>query len=121
MKILIDECITNSTRLVLKEAGFHLINVEEILKPGVVDESIFEYATNHKLPILTHDRGFGIIYYYTQLKPPTTVVLQVLSPHPEATNDLLKRFLSHIDLASPQNYEKLILITRNNIRIRSKK
>jgi len=30
MELIIDECIAESTRLVLKEAGFKIINVEEI-------------------------------------------------------------------------------------------
>ena len=30
MEIIIDECLAKSTHLVLKEAGFSLINVEDI-------------------------------------------------------------------------------------------
>ena len=120
MEIIIDECLAKSTRLVLKEAGFSLINVEDILNPGVYDEKIFEYAVNQKIPIITHDRGFGILYHFSQLKPPTIVILQVLSPHPEATNKLLNKFLSQFDINKPQNSGKLIIISKNNIRVRSK-
>ena len=120
MEIIIDECIAKSTRLILKEAGFKIICVEDILNPSAEDEKIFECAVNQKIPIITHDRGFGILYHFSQLKPPTIVILQVLSPHPEATNKLLNKFLSQIDLNQPQNYGKLIIISKNNIRIRSK-
>ena len=120
MEIVIDECLAKSTRLVFKEARFNLINVEDVLFPGVDDEKIFEYAINQKIPIITHDRGFGILYHFSQLIPPTIVILQVLSPHPEATNELLNKFLSQFDINEPQNYGKLILISKNNIRIRSK-
>lgn len=120
MEIIVDECLAESTRLVLKEAGFKIINVEDILNSGVEDDKIFEYGANHKIPIITHDRGFGILYYFTQIKPPTIVILQVLSPHPEATNKLLSKSLSQININKPQNYGKLIIISKSNIRIRTK-
>jgi predicted nuclease of predicted toxin-antitoxin system len=120
MEIIIDECIANSTGLVLKEAGFKVINVENILDSGVEDEKIFEYGANQKIPIITHDRGFGILYHFSQIKPSTIIILQVLSPHPEATNKLLSKFLSQFDLSKPQNYGKLIIISKSNIRIRTK-
>ncbi len=120
MEIIIDECIAKSTRLILKEAGFKIINVEDILEPGVEDELIFEYASNHKIPIITHDRGFGIFHKFSQLKPPTILTIQILSPHPEATNELLSKFLSQFDLTRPENYGKLIIVSKNKIRIRPK-
>ena len=120
MEIIIDECIADSTRLVLKEAGFKIVNVEDILDSGVADEKIFEYAANQKLPIITHDRGFGVLYHFSNIDPPTTLILQVLSPHPEATNKLLSKFLSQVDITKPKNFGKLIIITKSNIRIRKK-
>jgi len=120
MEIIIDECIAKSTQLILKEAGFEIKNIEEVLEPGVEDEKIFEYAANQKIPIITHDRGFGNLYYFSQLTPHTIIILQVLSPHPKATNDLLLKFLSHFDLTQSKYSGKLILISKNNIRIRSK-
>jgi predicted nuclease of predicted toxin-antitoxin system len=120
MKLIIDECLAKSTILILKKAGFKIINVEEILEPSIEDDKIFEYAVNHKLPIITHDRGFGLLYRLFQSIPPTIIILQVLSPHPEATNNLLNKFLSKFDINQPKYYGKLIIVTENNIRIRSK-
>ena len=120
MKIIIDECIADSTRIVLKEAGFKIVNVEDFLDSGVADEKIFEYGANQKLPIITHDRGFGVLYHFSKIDPPTILILQVLSPHPEATNKLLNKFLSQIDINNPQNYGKLIIISKSNIRIRKR-
>ena len=42
MKIIIDECIAKSTRSCLIDAGFNIINVEDILNSGVEDEKIFD-------------------------------------------------------------------------------
>ena len=120
MKLLIDECLAKSTVLILKKARFEILRVEKVLKPGVEDNKVFDYAAKREIPIITHDRGFGILYHFSQLKPPTIIILQVLSSHPEATNKLLNKFLSQFDINKPQNYGKLIIISKNNIRIRSK-
>ena len=120
MDIIIDECISVSTRLVLKQVGLNIINVEDILHAGAEDEEIFSYASLNKIPIITHDRRFGEIYHFFHSEPPTIIILQVLSPHPEETNQLLTRFLEQFDLTQSKYYGKLILIARNNIRIRDK-
>ena len=57
MKLIIDECLAESTKKILKEAGFELLLVEDILKPGIEDEIIFEYGSKKKIPIITHNRG----------------------------------------------------------------
>ena len=120
MEIIVDECIAKSTRLILKEWGFEIINVEDILYSGVDDEKIFENSANRQVPIITHDRRFGLLYYHSRSKSSTIIVLQVLSPHPEATNQLLKKVLALINVNQPKNFGKLILISKNTIRIRSK-
>lgn len=120
MDIIIDECIAQSTRLILKQAGLTVINVEDVLHAGVEDEQIFNYASQNKTPIITHDRRFGEIYHFFQLEPPTIIILQVLSPHPKATNQLLTKFLTKFDFSQSKYIGKLILIAKNNIRIRSK-
>jgi predicted nuclease of predicted toxin-antitoxin system len=119
MEIIIDECIAGSTISCLIEAGFKVIKVEEILSSGVDDENIFEFAKSKDLPIFTHDRGFGVLFHFSKGDAPTIIILQVLSPHPEATNKLLKKSLLEIDLALPKYKGKLIIISRNDIRIRS--
>lgn len=118
MKIIIDECIAKSTISCLIDAGFNIINVEDILNSGVDDEKIFEYAKKEGLPIFTHDRGFGVLYHFSEGARPTIIILQVLSPHPKATNELLNKTLLKIDLNQPKYHGKLIIISEKNIRIR---
>ncbi|MBY8986774.1 MAG: hypothetical protein KGD65_17005 [Candidatus Lokiarchaeota archaeon] len=81
---------------------------------------MFEYAKNEDLPILTHDRGFGVLYHFSEGTRPTIIILQVLSPHPKATNGILNKTLSKIDLNQPKYHGKLIIISERNIRIRKK-
>ena len=120
MEIIIDECVAKSTRLCLIDAGFKIIKVEDVLNPGIDDKKIFEYANKNNLAILTHDRGFGVLYHFSKDTHPTVIILQVLSPHPEATNNLLKNTLLKIDLNKPKYQRKLIIVSKKNIRIRSK-
>lgn len=120
MDILIDECLAKSTQICLIQAEFNPINVEDVLGSGVDDKKIFNYAIKNNLPIITHDRGFGVFFHFSKQKPPTILILQVLSPHPEATNYLLKKSLSKIDFTQPKYHRKLILLSKNVIRIRSK-
>lgn len=75
MKIIIDECIAKSTRSCLIDAGFNIINVKDILDSGIDDEKVFEYAKNEDLPIITHDRGFGVLYHFSEGTCPTIILL----------------------------------------------
>lgn len=120
MKIIIDECLAKSTRTILKNAGYETINIEDVLEPGVEDEKIFEYSAQNRIPIITHDRGFGILFHFSKTFKPTIIILQVLSPHPKETNILLENSLNQIDWMELEKYGKLIIISRSNIRIRSK-
>ncbi|MBN1803514.1 MAG: DUF5615 family PIN-like protein [Candidatus Lokiarchaeota archaeon] len=118
MEIIVDECLAKSTISCLIKAGFKVLKIEDILQAGIEDEKIFEHAILKKLPILTHDRGFGVLHRFFQGTPPLIIVLQVVSPHPKATNALLEKALQNIDLKQNKYLNKLIIISENNIRIR---
>ncbi len=119
MKLIIDECISFSTRELLRSLDFELLTIDEILSLGVTDEEICKYASEYEIPILTHDRRFGRIYFESEFYPITIIVLKIVDPHPKATNILLEMALKQIDLNSEHFQDKLILIDVNRIRIRS--
>jgi predicted nuclease of predicted toxin-antitoxin system len=118
LRLIVDECLAVSTKEVLKEKGFELIEIYMILETGATDEEIYNYALKKSLPIITHDRGFGEIYHKSREKSPLTIVLQVLSPHPKATNELLERSLKKLRLTEKKYQGKLLIITSSAIRIR---
>ena len=120
MKIIIDECISTSTKQLLVQNGFEIIHIDEILQFGIEDEAIYEYATQNQITIITHDRRFGRIYFDSSSIPAMVIVLRIVNPHPEATNILLNSALKQIDIRSAQFNHKLILIDTDKIRIRSK-
>jgi len=120
VKLIVDECLVESTVALLRELGFEPIPIGSILSWGAEDDAIFRFAAQHQLPVITHDRRFGQIYFDYVKKPATTIILQVRSPHPEATNTLLRDAFSKLDLTSEEFQGKLILISPNRIRIRQK-
>ncbi len=120
MRVIVDECLSESTKKILRKNKFIVLEIDEILKSSITDEEIYDYATENSTPLITHDRRFGEIYHNTKEKPPLTIILQVLSPHPEATNQLLHRSLMLRDLKEPRYQGKLVIITTKAIRIRPK-
>jgi predicted nuclease of predicted toxin-antitoxin system len=119
MKLFVDECLASSSVLVLETLGFEILRVEDILQFQVSDEEILEYSMMNEIPIITHDRRFGFLYVFSTQKPWTTVIVQVQSPHPQATNELIQKSLSQLDLDNESYRGKLIIINPNNIRVRS--
>ena len=120
MKLIVDECLAKSSILVLKKLGFEILTINDILNFGIEDEKIYEYASRTQIPLITHDRRFGQIYFDSFLKPPLTIVLQIVSPHPKGTNKLIRRFFSKVEKSIELYNGKLILISENKIRIRTK-
>jgi len=93
IKIIVDECIAKSTRRLLKENEFTIFKVYDILNPRIEDSEIFRYANNNKLPLITHNKGFGLFFHFSRTTTPTIIIIHVLSPHPEATNLVLENFI----------------------------
>ncbi|MHA1911778.1 MAG: DUF5615 family PIN-like protein [Candidatus Kariarchaeaceae archaeon] len=120
MKIIVDECISQPTLMLLKKLEFEILTIRDILEWGVEDEKIYEYATKHNIPIITHDRRFGQIYFESNHSPVTTIILQIVRPHPQNTNIVLELALKMLEINVKDFNEKLIIITKSKIRIRSK-
>jgi predicted nuclease of predicted toxin-antitoxin system len=101
--------------------GFDISRVEDILNFQVSDEAILEYSATNQVPIITHDRRFGFLYLFSTQKPWTTVIIQVQSPHPQATNELIQKSFTQLDLDHRDYRGRLVIIAPNNIRVRSPK
>ena len=112
MKIIVDECISESTIQLLKNVGFDILRINDILYYGVDDERIFDYTSKNQIPLLTHDKRFGFIYYETLETPSTIIILEVRSPHPKATNNLLELY-SYIP--PNEKSENFILVDCNKL------
>ena len=119
LNLIVDECIAKSTIMLLKQLSFEIIQIKLILGRGADDEEIFAYACQKQIPLLTHDRRFGKIFFDSHDIPTTTIVLHELRPHPKTTNELLKNALAQLDLQDENMMGKLIIVSAT-IRIRDK-
>lgn len=118
LKIIADECLHVFTKDLLIKMGFEVLEVNDILEWGCDDIKIYNYAIDNKLPIITHDRGFGRLFIESD-NSPLTIILQVLSPHPESTNELLSVSFDKINIVDMSG-SQLIIIDKSKIRIRKK-
>lgn len=84
VNLIVDECIAKSTITLLEQLNFDFVQIKLILGRGISDEDIFTYACQHQIPLHTHDRRFGKIYFDSVETPSTIIVLQELRPHPKA-------------------------------------
>ncbi|QEE16600.1 DUF5615 family PIN-like protein [Promethearchaeum syntrophicum] len=120
MKLIVDECLAKSSILVLEKLGIEILTIIDILNFGSEDEKIYEYASLNQIPLITHDRRFGQIYFESYLAPPLTIVLQIVFPYPKGTNELIKKFFLRIGNSFDLFKGKLVIISNKKIRIRSK-
>ncbi|MFX1512812.1 MAG: DUF5615 family PIN-like protein [Promethearchaeota archaeon] len=120
MKLIVDECISESTIRLLKGLNFEVIHSKVVVGKSADDEDIYAYAYENQVPLLTHDRRFGSIYKDSLKTPATIIIIRQVIPHPKTANELLKNALSKIDLQKEGRKGKLILIAPASIRIRDK-
>jgi predicted nuclease of predicted toxin-antitoxin system len=79
--LIVDECLAESTKEILRKKGFELQEIEEILNQSATDKEIFEFATEKSIAIITHDRGFGEIHHTAKKRPSLIIILEMLSPY----------------------------------------
>jgi len=113
--ILVDENVPKNVREWLKRKGFDVTNVSETNLKMAKDHKIAEYAAKNKMIILTLDLDFAQIYH--TLKKGSLSVIVVKATPSTASSILETLIIAHqkINLHEAQN--KLIMITKNKIRI----
>lgn len=98
MKLIVDECLAESTKKILEEMAFEILEVDEIIGQRALDEEIYNYASKKQIAIITHDRGFGAIHFNASKNPPLTIILEMASPHPGAANKLIQKSFEKIKI-----------------------
>ncbi len=62
MKLLADECVEKSIIKHLKDNGFEISSIAELM-PGASDTSIIEFAKKERTVLLTADKDFGELIF----------------------------------------------------------
>ena len=120
MKLIVDECLAKSTKETLKKMWFEILEIDKILDQRALDEEIYNYVLEKQIAIITHDRGFGEIHFKANKNPPLTIIIEKISPHPEAANTLIQKSFEKIKITEKKYLGKLIIIISRVIRIRPK-
>ena len=92
MRFLLNENIPQKAILALREAGFEVIPVAELMA-GADDQTVLGYAHEHQLIVITFDRDYGELIYRHQLPSPLGL-LYVRFPFPAPAETA--RYILHL-------------------------
>ncbi|MFC1713704.1 DUF5615 family PIN-like protein [Candidatus Poribacteria bacterium] len=116
LKFLID---ANMPRLVgrsLIAQGYDVVDIRDIEKPGIDDDSIFGIAQQAGRVILTRDQDFGNVLLYLPSSHLGIIVLRTRAQPSELIRDLLIDFLAEI--SEDEVCGSLIVLEKHRYRIR---
>ena len=111
-KLLADANISVKTVQFLTTHGFDIIRVHP---PFLTDEEVIVYAQKEKRTIITFDKDFGEIYYFSKHKSVTIIVLYAQDQRAEVINVIIKQFLETVGYEEVQN--KLVLLSTGRYKV----
>jgi predicted nuclease of predicted toxin-antitoxin system len=116
VKVKLDENITTAARALIAEHGHQVDAIVDEGLMGAVDSVVFEACRSDERMLVTFDVGFGDVRLYRPGSHNGIVLLRLADQRPDATLDVLRRFLiGHVldDLAGA-----LIVVSDDRVRIR---
>jgi predicted nuclease of predicted toxin-antitoxin system len=117
MKLLLDECVSGSTRVFLQEAGHDLITVKELGRASAPNGEILNLAQGQQCVLVTIDHGLGDVTSFPLGSHHGIVVLKIITADDvDPVHRNLRKALSEI--ASDQLKGALLIVDRNKFRLR---
>lgn len=117
LKFLIDEDLPRSTATVLREKGFHVLDVRDCGLRGQSDKIVFEFAQQESAIIISGDMGFSNIKHFPPKSHCGIVVIHF--PNEISTNKLNEQILKAFNHLNEDDFNgNLIIIEPGKIRIR---
>ncbi len=116
MKVKLDENITTAAKALIAQHGHEVDSVLDEGLRGVTDSVLIEACSSDGRMLVTFDVGFGNVHAYQPGTHNGIVLLRLADQRPEATLDVLRRFLiGHVldELAGA-----LIVVSDDRVRIR---
>jgi predicted nuclease of predicted toxin-antitoxin system len=101
----------------LRKLGYDVSDVVGVGLKGCLDEDVVNVAVRENRIIITHDLGFGSIYYFFQRGKVGVIVLRIHPPTVEETNHVLENFLEKVDLEKSSLTKCLIMLNRRRYRV----
>jgi predicted nuclease of predicted toxin-antitoxin system len=101
----------------LRKQGFDIKAVAETNCKGQEDKEIVVLAEAENRVIVTHDIGFGSIYYFSKRGQVGIIILRIHPPTVEEVNLILIDFLSKVNLEKKNLTKNLIILSRKKYRV----
>lgn len=120
IKFLLGESISPETAHLLCELGYDAIHVNQTNLRGHFDEEIISYAEKDERIIITFDRDFGEIWYYTSEIKVGIIVLKIKPQTVENANNVLSKFLKSNAIEKKKLQKSLIILEAHKYRYREK-
>ena len=117
ISFLVDESISRSTAQFLRDRGHDVQTLPEAGLEGAEDAAIFEHARTSGRVVLTLDKDFGTLYYFSTEHPPGVVVVRVPRATPDRVNASIEGYL---DAAARGDFDPanvLVILTSSRRRV----
>ena len=110
MRFLVDESSGKALANLLKNAGYDVLFVRDIL-PATSDERILDFAESEKRVVITDDKDFGELVFRLNMPTSGVIFLRTLTTDPEKIFEMIKGILDKAE-------GKFIVIREGRIRER---
>jgi len=109
--------VSPQTVKLLKQLGYDIEGVAEAGLKGCEDDEVVNLAIEENRIIITHDVGFGSIYYFFKRGRFGIIILRIRPPTVEEVNHVLKSFLKKVDMEKEKLTKCLIMLNRRKYRV----
>jgi len=116
MKLFIDECVWEVTRVFVRQLGHDLATVEERLLSGADDEIVLAQAVSENRAFLTRDMHFSNILLYPPANYLGIIVLKIEPSTTDRVHHTLAEALAHFTKDTIQ--KALLIVDPNKFRER---
>jgi len=118
---LIDEDLSPLLVTKLKQLGYNTKSVREIKLKGANDTKIIDWAIKNNAVIITGDKDFGELWYWSYRGKIGVILLRLKSYKIETQNKAIE-FLHENNVLKNKNIKNaLVITTPNKYRIRTKR
>lgn len=113
MKFLVDESVGNKFANLLKNAGYDILFVGDIM-PEVEDEKVMAFAESENRILITADKDFGELTFKLKFRINGVIFFRTLTRNPEKQFDMVRGILDKAE-------GKFIIVKEGQIRVRDLK
>jgi predicted nuclease of predicted toxin-antitoxin system len=114
VKFLVDECTGTSIAACLRDEGYDVVTVAEVM-PQASDRKILNRAVSEGRIVVTNDKDFGQLVYYSGWKHRGVVLLRLRDERAENKVWMMKVVLAQVGERLQNHY---VVATEAGIRIR---